>query len=237
MLTPIIGISTYRESASWLTWQQVPAVLVPADYADAVRAGGGVPVLVPPLGSLDEARAVVSRLDALVIAGGADLNPALYGQYPDLATFDWRDDRDSSEYALLDAADDFGLPVLGICRGMQLMAAHAGGRLHQHIPTLVGSDDHCPRPGAYGSVPVSTVPDTRLATIMGPHLTAHCHHHQAVAQHPGFIVSAYAADGTPEALEAPGERFLLGVQWHPETNIDMRLFEALVGAASMTTAR
>ena len=232
MSGPIIGISTYREAASWLNWGHVPAVLVPADYVDAIRAGGGVPVLIPPVGSHGEATAVISRLDALVISGGSDLNPALYREHPLPTTIDCRDDRDTSEYALLDAADHFKLPVLGICRGMQLMATHAGGRLHQHLPDIVHSDVHRPSPAAYGSVPVSTIPGTRLAKLLGRQVIANCHHHQAVAECPGFVISAYAADGTPEAIETQAGRFLLGVQWHPETDIDMRLFQALAAAAT-----
>lgn len=232
MSDPIIGISCYREAASWLSWRQVPAALVPADYVDAVRAGGGVPLLLPLLNSRDEARAVASRIDALVISGGSDLNPALYGEQPLPTTQGWRDDRDASEYALLDAAYERGLPVLGICRGMQLMASRAGGRLDQHIPDMVNSDNHRPSPASYGSVPVRTVPGTRLAEILGRQLTARCNHHQAVSASPGFLISAYAADGTPEAMEAATDRLLLGVQWHPEIDSDTRLFKALATAAS-----
>ena len=228
---PIIGISTYRESASWLAWSQVPAVLLPARYVDAVRAGGATPVLLPPLGPGDDAAKLVGRLDGLVIAGGSDVNPARYGEEPHVSTFGWRDERDVSEFALLDAADDLGLPVLGICRGMQVMAARAGGRLHQHVPDLVGDDRHSPGPGLYGPIQVDVVPGTRLAGILGEHVTVPCHHHQSVAEHPGFVTGARAGDGTLEAMEAETDRFVLGVQWHPETDSDTRLFEALAKAA------
>lgn len=231
MPSPVVGISTYREAASWGQWQSVPAALLPAGYVDAVRAGGGTPVLLPPLGPGDDAARLVGRLDALVIAGGADVNPARYGEHPGAHTSGWRDDRDVSEYALLDAADDLGLPVLGICRGMQVMASRAGGRLHQHVPELVGDDRHSPGPGAYGPVGVRTVAGSRLADIVGDELTVPCHHHQSVALAPGFTFSAFADDGGPEAMEVAGERFVLAVQWHPETATDMRLFRALVTAA------
>ncbi len=227
----IIGISTYRESASWQSWNQVPAVLLPARYLDAVRAGGGTPVLLPPLGPGDDASKLVGRLDGLIIAGGADVNPSRYGQEPHISTFGWRDDRDVSEFALLDAADDLELPVLGICRGMQVMACRAGGRLHQHVPDLVGGDEHSPGAGLYGPVQVQTVPGSRLAEILGPHLTVPCHHHQSVAEHPGFVAAARAADGVLEAMEGRAERFELAVQWHPETDSDLRLFQALAKAA------
>lgn len=229
-MQPIIGISTYREPASWLAWEQVPAALIPACYVDALREGGGLPVLIPPLGPGDNAGELMSRFDALVIAGGADVNPARYGEDPHPRTTGWRDDRDVSEYALLDAAEDLGLPVLGICRGMQVMAARAGGRLQQHVPDLVGNDTHSPGPGLYGPVEIATVPGTRLAGIVGERLVARCHHHQSVAEHPGFELSARAPDGTPEAMEAPGDRFVMAVQWHPETDTDLRLFQALARA-------
>ncbi len=234
-MSPVIGISTYREPASWGQWQHVPAVLLPARYVDAVRAGGGIPVLLPPLGPGDDAGRLVGRLDGLVIAGGADVNPARYGEHPHQRTSAWRDDRDVSEYALLDAADDLGLPVLGICRGMQVMAARAGGRLHQHVPDLVGNDSHSPGPALYGPVPVTTMPGTRLAEILGPQLTVPCHHHQSVADAPGFAITATASDGITEAMEIgvepDPERFVVAVQWHPETGTDMRLFQALAKAA------
>ncbi|MET3804385.1 putative glutamine amidotransferase [Nakamurella sp. UYEF19] len=232
MTGPIIGISMYREPASWGQWTSVPAVLLPARYVDAVRAGGGTPVVLPPLGPGDDASKLVGRLDGLVIAGGADVNPARYGENPGEHTAGWRDDRDVSEYALLDAADDLGRPVLGICRGMQLMASRAGGRLDQHVPDLIGDDKHSLGPGLYGPVDVTTVADSRLAGILGENLTVPCHHHQSVAAAPGFSFGARASDGIPESMEAPGERFVLAVQWHPETGTDMRLFEALVQAAS-----
>ena len=232
MASPVIGISMYREPASWGLWQSVPAVLLPAGYVDAVRAGGGTPVLLPPLGPGDDAARLVGRLDGLVIAGGADVNPARYGEHPGEHTSGWRDDRDVSEYALLDAADDRGLPLLGICRGMQVLAARAGGRLNQHVPDLVGHDKHSPGPGLYGQIAVTTVTGSRLATILGSELTVPCHHHQSVALAPGFTFSAFADDGGPEAMEAVGERFVVAVQWHPETATDRRLFQALAQAAS-----
>ena len=164
-------------------------------------------------------------------AGGPDVNPSRYGAEPHPATGRWRDDRDVSEMALLTAADDIALPVLGICRGMQLMAVTAGGTLLQHVPDVTGTDRHSPGPDTYGTVQVRTVAGSRLAGILGPTVTVACHHHQAVADHPGFVSVAAADDALLEAIETPGERFRLGVQWHPETQSDARLFQALVAAA------
>jgi len=236
MNRPLIGITTYREPATWGRRHEVDATLLPAAYTEAVRAGGGTPILIPPLGPADSAAAVVSRLDGLLISGGSDVNPSRYGAEPHPATTGWRDDRDVSEMALVLAADDIGLPLLGICRGMQIMAVAAGGTLIQHVPEVVG-DGHSPGPDVYGAVDVTTEPGTRLAQILGDRVAVACHHHQAVADHPGFLGAATADDGLLEAMEAPGDRFRLAVQWHPETQSDRRLFEALAGAAREWTTR
>ena len=164
--------------------------------------------------------------------GGADVDPGRYGEDPHPRTASWRPDRDAWETALLDAADAAGLPVLGVCRGMQVMAVRAGGALDQHVPDLVDHEDHSPGADAFGEVAVTTVAGTRLAGLVGDRLSVNCHHHQSVAAHPGFTASAYAADGTLEAMEAPGDRFCLAVQWHPETAADVGLLAGLVRAAS-----
>ena len=236
MTRPVIGISTYRVPASWGTWQDVAATVLPAGYADAVSAGGATPVLIPPLGVADDIGSVVARLDGLVLAGGSDVNPSRYGHEPHPATSGWRDDRDVSELALLDAAEDREVPVLGICRGMQMMAVRAGGTLHQHVPDLVGTDEHRPGERVYGPVTVAITGGSRLAHILGDSVSVPCHHHQSVATHPGFTAVAHAPDGILEAMEQPGPRFCVGVQWHPETATDRRLFRALAAAAERYAA-
>src|SRR6478752_4629900 len=178
------------------------------------------------------AEPIAGRLDGLMLAGGADVNPSRYSQQPHPAVLGWRDDRDVSEFALLDAADDRGMPVLGVCRGMQVMAVTAGGALLQHVPDTVGHQTHSPGPDSYGPIDVRTTPGSRLAAIIGPAVTVACHHHQAVAEHPGFVGVAHADDGLLEAMETPGDRFRLGVQWHPETGTDLLLFSALAHAAA-----
>ena len=235
MARPVIGISTYREPADWGQWRGVPAVLLPARYADAVSAAGGTPVLLPPMGIADDVPGVVGRLDGLLIAGGSDVNPSRYGELPHERTAGWRDDRDVSEFALLDAAEDHGVPVLGVCRGMQVMAVRAGGRLVQHVPDAVGHHGHSPGPGEYGKVQVQPVAGTTVAEILGAEVTVPCHHHQAVATSPGYTVAAYADDGLTEAMEGAGPRWELGVQWHPETDTDLRLFQALVVVAATSS--
>jgi len=230
MSTPVVGLTTYREEAQWGVWRQA-ADMLPSTYADAVVAAGGVPVLLPPAGRPEAAAAVVARLDALVISGGADVDPARYGAEPHPRTVDWRPDRDAWDLALLAAADEAGLPVLGICRGHQLMAVYAGGTLDQHTPDLVESDDHSPGVDVFGPIQVSATPGSRLAGLVGERLTVPCHHHQSVGDHPGLVAVARAADGTIEALERPGARFWLGVQWHPEEGADPGLLRGLVAAA------
>lgn len=235
MAAPVIGLSTYREEAAWGVWHQ-RADLLPTQYAAAVEATGGVPVLLPPLALAEAAGAVVARLDGLVISGGADVDPGRYDAEPHPRTAGWRPDRDAWELALLDAADAIGLPVLGVCRGMQVMAVQAGGALVQHVPDLVDHEQHSPGGDAFGAVEVTTSAGTRLAGLVGERLSVNCHHHQSVASHPGYVAVAHAADGTMEAMEAPGDRFCVGVQWHPETAADVGLLAGLVRAAAAYAA-
>jgi putative glutamine amidotransferase len=231
MTTPLIGLTTYREDAAWGVWQQ-RADILPTQYADAVEGTGGVPVLLPPVGQEGAADAVVARLDGLVISGGADVDPSAYGAAPHARTAAWRPDRDAWERALLDAAEAAGLPVLGVCRGMQVMAVHAGGTLVQHLPDLIGDERHSPGGDEFGAVEVTTEAGSRVATLIGDRLSVNCHHHQSVESHPGYLPAAYAADGTLEAMEQPGDRFCVGVQWHPETAADVGLLVGLVRAAA-----
>jgi putative glutamine amidotransferase len=228
---PLIGLSTYREPARWGVWDTA-ADLLPASYAEAVEAAGGVPVLLPPAQPYaDAATVVVARLDGLVISGGADVDPGRYGAAAHARTYPPRTDRDAWELALLDAAYERDLPVLGVCRGMQVMAVHAGGSLDQHVPELVGHDRHDPGGDVFGDTAVRIDPDSRLATIIAAGPAVACHHHQSVREHPGFNAVAWAGDGLLEAMEAPGATLRLAVQWHPEVRADRGLFRALVEAA------
>ncbi|GEP38319.1 gamma-glutamyl-gamma-aminobutyrate hydrolase [Nocardioides psychrotolerans] len=230
-MIPLIGLSVYREQARWGVWDQ-QADLLPSAYADAVSATGGLSVLLPPVDVPGAADAVVARLDGLVVTGGADVDPARYGAEPHPRTAAWRPERDAWESALLDAADAVGLPVLGVCRGMQLMAVHAGGSLDQHTPDLVEHEQHSPGGAAFGSVAVRVSAGTRLAGLVGDALDVSCHHHQSVREHPGFVATARAEDGTLEAMEREGGRFCVAVQWHPETATDVGLLAGLVRAAA-----
>ncbi len=232
-VTPVIGVTTYREQARWGVWDE-PADVLHAMYAIAIASAGGVAVLLPP-GDVAVAGSVVARLDALVIAGGADVDPGQYGAAAHERTAGWRPDRDTWELALLDAAWERGLPALGICRGMQVMAVQAGGSLDQHLPDAIGHDGHSPGGAEFGEVGVDVVAGTRLAAAIGDRGEVACHHHQGVREHPGFVAAAHASDGTLEAMERVDHRFWLAVQWHPETRDDAGLFRALVDAARIRT--
>ncbi|MCW2849569.1 MAG: gamma-glutamyl-gamma-aminobutyrate hydrolase family protein [Marmoricola sp.] len=234
-MKPLIGLTSYRESATWGVWSDLRCDLLPSSYADMVVRSGGVPVLLPPASDdPDAALAVVERLDGLVISGGADVDPAQYGEDRQERTVVVRPDRDAWELALLTSAAAANLPTLGVCRGMQVMAVAAGGTIDQHTPATVGHEGHNPRPGVYGETEVRVGDDSELHGILGPSLTVHCHHHQSVRSHPGYVATAWAVDGSLEAMEATGTRFCLGVQWHPEAGRDQRLFDALVAASSST---
>jgi putative glutamine amidotransferase len=230
---PIIGITTYSEPASWGVWHDVDAALVPNAYVDAVTLAGGRAVLLPPDGT---DAGVLDVLDGLVLAGGADLGPGLYDAAPEPLT-DTRPDRDAGEMPLTRAALDADLPVLGVCRGMQLLVVAAGGRLHQHLPDVLGHEKHRPAPGVYGSQPARFIEGSRIAALMGDDVEINCYHHQGVADPGTLTVTGRADDGLPEAVEDPARRFVLGVQWHPEVARDERLFGALVRAAGVPGRR
>ena len=227
---PVIGITTYLEQAKFGLWDTRSAVL-PHGYVDGVVHGGGVPVLLPPAGEVTAD--LLSRVDGLIVAGGADIDPVHYGADRAPETGPARPDRDHSEHVLIEAALANGVPLLAVCRGMQLLNVVLGGTLHQHIPDVVGNTDHLPTPGVYGRVGVKVLPDSRLSEIMGSDVDVHCHHHQAVdTLGAGLVSVAWAGDGVVEAVELAEPEFVLGVQWHPEENgADSRLFEALVHAA------
>jgi putative glutamine amidotransferase len=229
---PVIGISAYCEQARWGVWE-TQAVVLPRRYVDRVTEAGGIPVLLPPVPDIAEA---VGRLDGLMLSGGGDIDPARYGAEPAAEITHVREERDSAEFALLDAAASLQLPVLGICRGMQVINVARGGSLHQHLPGVVGHDGHAPTPGAFGQHEVRVPPGSRLSQVLGGGertLTAPTHHHQGVDRlGKGLTATAWAEDGTIEAFETdPAGPFLLAVQWHPEAGADLSLFRALVAAA------
>ncbi|MFI2349996.1 gamma-glutamyl-gamma-aminobutyrate hydrolase family protein [Streptomyces sp. NPDC019443] len=224
MSKPLIGVTTYLEPAVWGVWE-MPAALLPAGYPRLIQAVGGLAALLPP-DDPAQAEPVVSRLDGLVIAGGADVEPVRYGAEPEERTGPPARDRDAWELSLIRAALASGTPLLGICRGLQLLNVALGGTLVQHLEGHVGGV------GVFGAHTVKPVPGTRYAEIVPEESSVPTYHHQSVDRLADTLVaSAHAEDGTVEAVELSGAGWALGVQWHPEAGDDMRVMSALVAAA------
>ncbi|MEU6929979.1 gamma-glutamyl-gamma-aminobutyrate hydrolase family protein [Streptomyces sp. NPDC046374] len=221
---PLIGVTTYLDQARWGVWD-LPAALLPAAYPRLVQASGGLAVMLPPDDPAVAAEAV-ARLDGLVVAGGADVEPVRYGAAPDPRTGPPARARDGWELALIEAALAAGTPVLGICRGMQLLNVALGGTLVQHL------DGHTEAVGVMGRHPVEPVPGTLYASLVPERAEVPTYHHQCVdILGKGLTASAHALDGTVEAVELAGPTWALGVQWHPEMGEDLRVTRALVAAA------
>lgn len=228
-MTPVIGISAYSEQARWGAWD-LPATLLPQNYADKVAAAGGAPVLLPPVPGID---AAVSGLDALIISGGPDIDPARYGEQAGPQTTVIRPGRDAAEVALFGAALENGVPVLGICRGLQVMNVALGGTLIQHLPDAVGHEGHSPTPGtmAEHKVTIGAGPSRLTDTLGAGPINVPTHHHQGIARLADKLTAtAWAEDGTIEAVELDGDVFVVGVQWHPEAGEELALFKALMEA-------
>ncbi|WP_073489987.1 gamma-glutamyl-gamma-aminobutyrate hydrolase family protein [Streptoalloteichus hindustanus] len=231
MSRPVIGISTYSEVASWGVWRR-RADLLPRSYTEVVLRAGGLPVLLPPLTS--GAADAVATVHGLVLAGGADVDPATYGATPDPRTTATRPERDAWELGLLRQALDRDLPVLGVCRGMQLLNVGYGGTLRQHLPEDVGHVQHQRAPAEFGRTAVRVAEGSGLARRVGRRCLVSCYHHQAVARlGAGLTPVAWAEDGTVEAVEDAGREFVVGVQWHPEQDAE----EAEQAEASADAAR
>ncbi|MGW0466818.1 gamma-glutamyl-gamma-aminobutyrate hydrolase family protein [Streptomyces sp. NPDC003027] len=225
MTKPLIGVTTYLDQARWGVWD-MPAALLPARYPRLVQASGGLAAMLPP-DDPAAAAGVVARLDGLVVAGGADVEPVRYGAAPDPRTGPPARARDAWELALIEAALSGGVPVLGICRGMQLLNVALGGTLVQHL------DGHVESVGVIGRHAVKPVPGTRYASLVPELTSVPTYHHQAVDRlGTGLAASAYAEDGTVEAVELADPAWVLGVQWHPEMGEDLRVMRGLVRAAA-----
>lgn len=224
---PLIGITASADRARWSVWED-DVTLLPHAYVRAVRAAGGRAVVLP---AGDADAGLVEVLDGLVLAGGADLDPVLYGAEPSEWTVDVRTEQDAGELALLRAALVRDLPVLAVCRGMQLLAAAHGGRLHQHLRTTEGHAEHGAWGGQWSRHPVELVPGTLAHRLLGDRLEVNSGHHQGVDDPGSLTVSGRSPDGLPEALEDAARDFVLGVQWHPEMVGTAALFQALVRAA------
>jgi putative glutamine amidotransferase len=238
MARPTIGICTPLERARWSAWN-LDAFLVPRSYVDAVHRAGAMALLLAPDPALVEAPdEVLDHLDGLMLVGGADIDPGAYGAHPHPETIGSVPERDAFEIALVRRALERDLPFLGICRGMQVLNVACGGTLHQHLPELVGHEDHRRVLGSFDGADhdVRLAPGSLAARAAGEELHAtKSHHHQGVDRiGEGLVVTGWAQmDELPEALEVEGNGFALGVQWHPEADERSRLIAALVEHAAV----
>jgi putative glutamine amidotransferase len=234
---PRIGICTSLEPARFGAWNE-RAALTPFAYIAAVQRAGGLALLLPPdPHHEDDPDEVLDLVDGLVLAGGVDVDPSFYGAEPDPHTTGTVPERDRFELALTRRALERELPVLGICRGMQVMNVARGGTLLQHVPDRVGHDEHRRNVGTFvgNDHHVRLQPGSLACRVAGEerHRT-YSHHHQAVdVVGEGYAVTGWSVDDElPETLELPGHRFALGVQWHPEADVASPVIEAFVAAAA-----
>lgn len=232
---PVVGLTTYLERSRQGVWD-VRAAFLPQQYFQAVTACGAAAVLLPPQRTPESAAdAVLDGLDGLILTGGVDVQPELYGAARHPETDAARTDRDAWELALLRGAVRRGIPVFGICRGLQLINVAYGGTLHQHLPEALGTQRYRVGGGVFAANTVHIDDGTRLAGILGAGaFDVHSYHHQGLDRiGDALTVTARTDDGLVQAVELPGEDYLVAVQWHPEEDPDdLRLFEGLVTAAA-----
>lgn len=236
---PIIGVCAPLERARWAVWD-MPAALVAANYLQAVWDAGGRALLVPPDPALQQhPDGVLDVLDGLLLVGGADIEACRYGAPPHPDAEAAQTVRDGVEIALVRRAAQRGLPVLGICRGLQVINVAMGGTLWQHLPDTLGTTEHRRHLGRFdgNAHPVDLTPGSLAARAAGEERhTVTSHHHQGIRDlAPGLRVSGSAPDGVVEAVEAGGPGYLLGVQWHPEADPHSRVIASLVDAAATRT--
>jgi putative glutamine amidotransferase len=235
MARPLIGISAAVEPASFGPWLEELSVLLPVGYARAVQGAGGIAAMLPPDGqAADSPDELLDRLDALILGGGADIDPGSYGAEPEPQTGHTNPDRDRFEIGLARRALERDLPVLGVCRGMQILNVAAGGTLEQHLPVRLGHKQHRPVPGSWSEHEVRLEPGSLAARAAGAErLSVKTHHHQGIGElGRGFETTGWTIDDdTVEAIEQPDRGFALGVLWHPEEDSEGRVIPSLVERA------
>jgi putative glutamine amidotransferase len=229
----VIGICAVRERARWAFWDQT-AHLAADTYVSAVQASGAVAVLLPVDARAPEV--LLDRIDALMVIGGADLDPASYGHPRSEHTEATYPERDEFELALTRGALERGMPFLGICRGMQLLNVAQGGTINQNLVGADGQPSHRRIIGTFDGTEhdIDLAPGSLAERALGESVhTARCHHHQAIDRlGDGLVVSGRARDGVPEAIESDDGAWVLGVQWHPEAGDKRELFEAFAEASA-----
>ena len=235
MPRPVIGVCAAIEQARYGPWDEL-VVFLPRAYTDAVRSAGGAAVLLPPDPEAAEApRELLDRVDALVLAGGSDVDPGCYGADPHPRTVRTRPERDRFEFALAREALARGLPLLGICRGMQVLNVARGGTLVQHLPEELGDDRHLTAPGIWAEHGVRLQPDSLAArAARAEHVTVTTHHHQGIGElGEGLVATGWSEeDEIVEAIELPSAGFALGVLWHPEQDATERVIPSLVSSVA-----
>jgi len=234
---PNIGVTAATERVSYGVWEEVPAIISPARYVQAVQRAGGRPVLLPPdLEDSEDPGGVLDFIDALVVTGGAgDLDPSLYGDERHPETGPVQEERDAYELALVRGALEREMPILGICRGMQILNVTYGGTIEQHLPDVLGHEEHRHTPGVFADHEVRLDPDSLAARAAGSDRTpVKSHHHQGIKDvGDGLVVTGWAVeDDAVEALEDPSCPFVLGVLWHPEEDEKSQPIKALVSEVS-----
>ena len=236
MARPLIGVCAAVEPASFGVWRDEPAVLLPLSYSRAIHGAGGMMAMLPPdRVAEDDPDELLDRIDALVLGGGADIDPETQGVEAHPETVGFNPDRDRFEVALARRALERGTPLLGVCRGMQIINVAFGGSLDQHIPDRLGHEIHRPMPGAWAEHDIRIEPGSLAASAVGTEsLTVKSHHHQGVDRiADGFTASAWATDDeSVEAIESADGHFALGVLWHPEEDTTDRLIPTLIERAS-----
>jgi putative glutamine amidotransferase len=234
---PVIGIATALENASYGIWVGGPCALLQFAYIESIQRAGALALMLPPDPALVEnPDEVLDRIDALVLAGGCDVDPARYGQEQHPETVGLVPPRDEFEFALLERAIERDMPTLCVCRGMQVLNVVRGGTLIQHLPDVLHSDQHRRHLGTFAGNEhdVRLVPGSLAAQAAGSELTmTRSHHHQAIDElGEGLVVTGRATDDDlAEAIELPDASFVLGVQWHPEADETSRIMTALVDEA------
>ena len=236
---PLIGISAATERVSWGAWRDIQVDMAPHNYARAVREAGGIAVVLPPdEGLVADPGPLLDRLDGLMLAGGADIDPGAYGAEPHPETRRTWPERDRFEIALARAALERDMPLLGICRGLEVLNVACGGTLSQHLPDLVGTERHRPVQGQFVKHDVKLEPGSLAARVVGAERTeAVSHHHQGIGElGDGLVATGWADDDVIEAIEIPARDFAVAVLWHPEEDIQSRVVGALVDVARKTAA-